>query len=299
MTSSQPSILVLGATGMLGHKMLQVLGASFDNVRGTMRGTLADPRYSAIRSFASGRVVESFDATNLDELRALLDDSRPDVVVNCIGMIKQRPEGTDPVLNIELNALLPHAAAKHISRWGGRLIHFSTDCVFSGRKGDYTEEDPSDAEDIYGKSKYLGEALPENALVLRTSIIGRELAHGDSLLEWFLSQNHGTVRGFKRAWWSGVTTNHLAAQVAKFIGMYPQLAGLYQVSSGKISKFDLLQLVREAYHLDIEIIPDDVFFCDRSLSGERLRAATGYVCPPWSELLRELVNDSTGYDNYK
>jgi dTDP-4-dehydrorhamnose reductase len=179
------------------------------------------------------------------------------------------------------------------------MIHFSTDCVFSGKKGDYTEDDPSDAEDIYGKSKYLGEALPDNALVLRTSIIGRELVHADSLLEWFLSQNHKTVRGFKRAWWSGVTTNHLAAQVAKFIGMYPQLTGLYQVSSGKISKFDLLQLVREAYHLDIEIIPDHDFFCDRSLSGERLRAATGYVCPPWSELLRELVNDSTGYDNYK
>ena len=299
MRKGGPKILVLGATGMLGHKMLQVLGSSFDDVQGTMRGTLGDPRYGAIRGFASGRVVENFDASRLDELRALLDDLRPDVVVNCIGMIKQRAEGSDAIRNIELNAILPHATANHISRWGARMIHFSTDCVFSGRKGNYTEDDPSDAEDIYGKSKYLGEALPENALVLRTSIIGRELVHSDSLLEWFIRQNHGKVRGFRRAWWSGVTTNHLAAQVAKFIGMYPQLTGLYQVSSGKISKFDLLQLVREAYHLDIEIVPDEEFFCDRSLSGERLRAATGYVCPPWSELLRELFNDSTGYDNYK
>lgn len=299
MRKSEPKILVLGATGMLGHKMLQILGSSFDDVRGTIRGTLGDPRYSAIRSFASGRVIENFDASKPEQLAGLLDDLQPDFLVNCIGMIKQRAEGTDAVRNIELNAILPHTAARHVGKWGGRMIHFSTDCVFSGRTGDYTEADPSDAEDIYGKSKYLGEALPENSLVLRTSIIGRELVHSDSLLEWFLSQNHGKVRGFKRAWWSGVTTNHISALVAKFIAMHPRVTGLYQVSSGKISKFDLLQLVRDAYSLDIEITPDDTFYCDRSLSGERLREAIGYVCPPWPELLRELVNDSTGYDNYK
>lgn len=284
---------------MLGHKMLQTLSAEFESVDGSIRGTLANPRFGRLANFASGSVLEKLDASDPGKLGSVLREIRPSVVVNCVGMIKQRPAAADSVLTIQLNSMLPHFLAGIIAEWSGKLIHFSTDCVFSGERGDYSESDPSDAADLYGKSKYLGEALPANALVLRTSIIGRELANKVSLLEWFLSMRKGQVMGFRRAWWSGVTTNHLSGLVGDIIRTHPDLTGLYQVSSGKISKYDLLLLLRDAYSIDVEIKADDAFFCDRSLLGERLRTAIGYECPSWPELLTQLVNDPTEYDGYK
>lgn len=289
-------VLVLGISGMLGHKMFQVLGRAFPKITGTVRGKAADPRYAPIREAGGGSIIEGFNARDLALVTQLLRDVKPDVVVNCIGAIKQRAEAADPVASIQLNSVLPHAIAGEIAPWKGRLIHFSTDCVFSGSRGDYTELDPSDAEDIYGKSKYMGEPLAGNSLVLRTSIIGRELVYADSLLEWFLSMNHQRVKGFTRAWWSGVTTIHLSGLVSDIIRTKPELTGLYQVSSGKISKYDLLCLLRDAYALDVDITPDAGLFCDRSLTGDRLREAIGYVCPTWPELIQELVNDPTEYD---
>lgn len=293
---SQEKILVLGVTGMLGHKIFQVLHRDFANLTGTMRGKLGDPRYAPVEKLGAA-IIEHFDARDPVAVGDALRDLRPAIVVNCIGAIKQRAEAADAVASIQLNSVLPHAIAREIRSWNGRLIHFSTDCVFSGKLGNYTEQSVSDAEDIYGKSKYLGEALTGNSLVLRTSIIGRELAYRDSLLEWFLSMNHKTVRGFTRAWWSGVTTIHLSGLVSDIIRTKPELAGLYQVSSGKTSKYDLLCLLREVYALDVEITPDAEFHCDRSLVGDRLRDAIGYVSPAWPDLIQELVNDPTEYDS--
>jgi len=294
---TEPRILVLGITGMLGHKMFQVLSAEFDTVFGTMRGSLSDKRYRLLGSQDGGRIFDGLPLGDGAEMTEVLEELKPDIVVNCVGTIKQRLEAADPVTNVRINAVLPHVIAKAMLRWGGRVIHFSTDCVFRGLKGDYTESDPSDAMDIYGKSKYLGEPLVGNALVLRTSIIGRELIHRDSLLEWLLSMNHKQVRGFTRHWWSGVTTNHLSRLVTDIIRSQARLAGLYQVSSGKISKYDLLCLLRDAYALDVEITPDGELFCDRSLTGDLLRDAIGYVCPPWVELIEQLVKDPTEYDS--
>jgi len=294
---TSPKILVLGATGMLGHKMLQLLSARFENVFGTMRGLLTDPRYRVIAQLVPGRILEGLDLRDAKMVSGVIAELRPDVVVNCVGAIKQRAEAQDPVTSIHLNSLLPHIVANALQGWQGRLIHFSTDCVFSGQKGGYREIDPSDATDIYGKSKYLGEPLAGNSLVLRTSIVGRELIHSDSLLEWFLSMNHKQVRGFTRHWWSGVTTNHLSRLVGDIIRSHPRLAGLYQVSSGKIAKYDLLCLLRDAYALDVEITPDAQSFCDRSLSGDLLREAIGYEAPSWAQLIEELVKDPTEYDN--
>jgi dTDP-4-dehydrorhamnose reductase len=281
---------------MLGHKVFQVLHRDYPEIVGTMRGQLGNPRYAPIEVLKGASIIQNFDGRDLDGVGKLLSDYRPDVVVNCIGAIKQRAEAADAVTSIQLNSVLPHAVTRTLAPWGGRLIHFSTDCVFSGNRGNYTEDDPSDAEDIYGKSKYLGEALSGNSLVLRTSIIGRELVYQDSLLEWFLSRNHGTAKGFTRAWWSGVTTIHLSGLVSDIIRTKPELAGLYQVSSGRISKYDLLCLLRDAYALDVDITPDAELFCDRSLTGDRLREAMGYVSPAWPELIQELVNDPTEYD---
>jgi dTDP-4-dehydrorhamnose reductase len=245
-----------------------------------------------------GEWIGGVDASDFDSLAETLRAIRPDYLINCIGLIKQRPEAQDPIAAISVNALLPHRLASLTENWGGRLIHFSTDCVFSGLRGRYCEKDPSDATDLYGRTKFLGEVQAENALTLRTSIIGRELDGRRSLLEWFLGQNGGSVRGFRRVIWSGVTTNHLANLVAEIVSRHADLSGLYQVAGQHVSKFDLLSLLRDAYSLNIKIIPDDVECSDRSLSGEKLYAAIGYTSPDWPALVQELASDPTPYESW-
>jgi dTDP-4-dehydrorhamnose reductase len=233
--------------------------------------------------------------TDFNALEATLSALRPDYVVNCVGVIKQRTEAISPIPSITINSLLPHKLAQMAARWGGRIIHFSTDCVFSGKRGWYTEEDPSDAEDLYGRSKFLGEVVVANALTLRTSIIGRELVEHRSLLDWFLAQNHKTVHGYRRVIYSGVTTNYLAELVASIIQEQPELNGLYQVTTEPISKYDLLCRLREAYGLDVWIEPDDLVVSDRSMRCDKLRAAINYQCPAWAVLARQLADDNTPY----
>ncbi|MCE5199485.1 MAG: SDR family oxidoreductase [Armatimonadota bacterium] len=288
-------ILVLGGAGMLGHKMTQTLRRRFPDTACTIKGSLNDSFYSDIDLFKQGPVVENVDAMDWPALEQMLREQQPDVIVNCIGIIKQRDEAHSAIPSITINSLLPHKLAEAAAEWGGRVIHFSTDCVFSGKKGCYTEDDPSDAEDLYGKSKYLGEVTAANALTLRTSIIGRELSNFKSLLEWFLSQNGKTVRGFTKVYYSGVTTNHLSEVVADVIEKFPKLSGLYQVTSNTISKHDLLCLIRDAYNMSVEIVPEDDTFSDRSMIGDKFNSATGRVCPAWPELVAQLANDPTPY----
>ena len=197
------------------------------------------------------------------------------------------------------DALLPHQLAQLCDRWGGRLIHFSTDCAFSGKRGNYQEEDFADADDVYGRTKYLGEVTTSRTITLRTSIIGRELLHQESLLEWFLRQNHKRISGYTRAMYSGVTTNYMTRVVQNLIEGHPDLSGLYQVTGQTISKYDLLVLLRQAYQLEVEITPDPNFFCDRSMKGDKFSQATGYVCPPWPELVAGLANDDTRYQRWE
>jgi dTDP-4-dehydrorhamnose reductase len=294
-TGAPVRILVTGATGMLGHKMWQTIGRRFPDTWCTLRGGADD--VSLLRQVhpRTDRVLAGVDLADIRTAERLLEDHRFDVVVNCAGVIRQRPDATAAIPSIAINALLPHCLADTLGRWGGRLIHVSTDCVFSGLRGWYTEDDPSDAGDLYGRSKFLGEVAAANALTLRTSVIGRELRHHRSLLDWFLAQAGTTVQGYRRAWWSGVTTNHLADLVVDLIAEHPSLHGLYQVSSGRLSKLDLLLELRARYDLDIEIVPDDSVFCDRSLCGARLTARIGYACPSWDALLDQLVSDPTPY----
>jgi dTDP-4-dehydrorhamnose reductase len=292
-------ILVLGGMGMLGHKMFQRLQQRFPGTYCTIRGSGISEAERKSCDFQNGRVVECVDATDFASLEKLLQANRPRVIVNCIGIVKQRAAAKDAVASITVNSLLPHKLAEICRQWGGRLIHFSTDCVFSGNRGGYSEEDFADADDLYGRTKFLGEVTAGNTLTLRTSIIGRELAHFASLLEWFLSQNHGKVTGYKKAFFSGVTTNWLAEVVGDLIETHPDLSGLYQITSPTISKFDLLCVLREAYDLDIEILPDDEFWCDRSMTGEKFARDTGYVCPPWRELALQLADDTFCYDEWR
>jgi len=286
-------ILVLGGEGMLGHKMVQTLAARFADTWWTVRGPLAE---LPVPFLQSPRCVERVDVMDWAAVEGVLGRLRPDAVVNCVGVIKQRVAAASPVPSISINALLPHRIAEAVVGWSGRLIHFSTDCVFSGRKGRYTEGDVSDAEDLYGRTKFLGEAAGAGALTIRTSIIGRELENHKSLLDWFLLGRHERVKGFTNVWWSGVTTNHLADVVGGLIERHPALSGLYQLSSGRISKYELLCRLRDGYRLRTEVEPVDEPRNDRSLDGSRFAAATGYRCPPWDELIGQLVGDPTPYE---
>ncbi len=289
----QPDIVVLGGDGMLGHKIFQRLRASAT----TMCTVRSDPP-PRVDLLAGADVIRGVDLMHLDRTAELLSGLRPKFVINCAGIIKQRAEAGDALLSLTINSLLPHCLAQWCGAWNGRLIHFSTDCVFSGTQGGYREDDPSDAADLYGRSKFLGEVHALNALTLRTSIIGRELARHRSLLDWFLRQNHGQVRGFRRVIYSGVTTNHLAELVERIVLRHANLGGLYQVVSAPISKYDLLLAIRDAYGMDIEITPDETEISDRSMRGDKLRAACGYQAPPWPELIAQLAQDPTPYERW-
>jgi len=283
---------------MLGHKMFQASFAAYPDTWCTLHRKLRDYPVEGIDAFRSANIVAEWDAADFDNVESTLRKLRPDVVVNCIGVIKQRSSSDDPIQSITLNSLLPHRLVAALSAWQGRLIHVSTDCVFDGARGDYRETDATNAIDLYGRTKALGETTVSNALTLRTSIIGRELRMHSSLLEWFLSQNHGTVRGYRRAIWSGVTTNHLSDLIVSLIDRWPGLSGLYHVSSGRTSKFDLLHMIRDAYKLDVEIEPDDSYVLDRSLSGRKFETEIGYNCPALSLLIREMADDSKQYPTF-
>jgi dTDP-4-dehydrorhamnose reductase len=291
-----PGIVILGGAGMLGHKLFQVLREGFPGTIATTRTSVTRSPLDRVSLLQGSDVVSGVDVTDFKALRAQLRDWSPGVIVNCVGVIKQRDSAKSAIPSLTINSLLPHRLAEAAAEWGGRVIHFSTDCVFSGRKGNYTEDDQSDAEDLYGKSKFLGEVAAPSAVTLRTSIIGRELTEHRSLLDWFLSQNGSTVRGFKRAIYSGITTNEMASVVTRLITDLPALSGRFQVVSEPISKFDLLGLIREAYGLDIEITPVDGEVSDRSMRGERFAGVSGWRAPSWPEMVRQLAADLTPYE---
>ena len=267
---------------MLGHAMLHVLDESRHlEVHGTLRSAAAKgffpPRLV-------GRLRSGVDAEHQDVLTRLFSELRPDVVVNCVGLVKQLEEANDPLRAIPVNAVLPHRLARLCALVGARLVHISTDCVFSGEKGDYREADRVDATDLYGLSKYLGEVDYPHAITLRTSIIGPELNGAHGLIGWFLEQRE-TCQGFTRAVFSGLPTVVLAQIVRDVIIPHPALRGVYHVAARPISKFDLLRLVADVYGKSIRIAPVDSPVIDRSLNAGRLQAATGYVAPQWPELI--------------
>ncbi len=291
-------VLVLGGEGMLGHKMFQTLRARFPGTRATLRGSADDPFYQRIPLLAGDDVVGGVDVMDWPALEGTLSRLEPATLVNCVGIIKQRDAAHDAIPSIAINALLPHRLAELLGRWGGRLVHVSTDCVFSGSRGNYTEDDTPDAPDLYGRTKALGEVTTANALTLRTSIIGRELAEHKSLLDWFLAQDGKTVRGFTRVLYSGVTTNYLARLVGDLIDSRSPISGLYQVAGDPIPKHDLLVLVRDAFGLNIAIEPDGSLVSDKTLRGDRFVAATGWKTPDWPALVHELADDPTPYHEW-
>ncbi|RYB94303.1 SDR family oxidoreductase [Nocardioides oleivorans] len=286
-SSATGGVLVLGASGMLGHALVHELPRHLDGVevRGTVRSL--DAVDETFRAQVEPRLVDGVDVLDQPSVAAVLAELRPDVVVNAVGVIKQAPGVDDTVLTTQINALLPHLLARDCSAVGARLVQISTDCVFSGRVGGYTEDDVPDPVDFYGRSKLLGEVAAPH-VTLRTSIIGPELRHGGSLLEWFLSRDGEQVNGFSRAIYSGLPTVELARVMGSVVLPRPGLTGIWQVASQPISKYDLLRLVADEYGWTGTIEREDAFTLDRSLSASRFADETGYVAPSWPDLVHEM-----------
>jgi dTDP-4-dehydrorhamnose reductase len=282
-------ILVLGATGMLGHKVVQVFRDRYE-----IWATIRDRAEVCVQLglIKEDRLLRGVEATNMDSVVKAFVHCHPQVVINCLGIIKQLEQSKAHLPSITVNALFPHRLADLCRAAGARFIHISTDCVFSGRKGNYSEDDIPDAEDLYGRSKLLGEVTSPGCLTLRTSIIGRSLHQdGPGLMDWFIGQRGKKVKGFARAIYSGITTTELSNVIANLLERHPTLEGLWHVSSKPISKYNLLGLINEAMELEITIEKDETFVCDRSLNSTRFRNATGYEAPDWVSMIASAATD--------
>jgi len=287
-------VFVLGAAGMLGHKLCQELSPRLD-VFGSIHGSSRHTPW--LRNLLpDGRLYENIDAFDLGRIEEILDDCSPHAVINAIGIVKQRDEAKEAVPAIRVNALFPHLLADICSSLQIRLIHISTDCVFSGAKGSYTESDLPDPVDLYGRTKLLGELTYPGCLTLRTSIIGWELSGRSSLLEWFASQRGRHIKGYQQAIYSGFSSTVVAGLIGDIVETRPDLSGLYQVASKPISKYDLLVKLRAALAWDdVQISPDSQFFCDRSLIGLRFEKMTGWTPPVWEEMIAGLAEEWPQY----
>ena len=278
-------ILVLGGDGMLGHQILKQLSPRH-HVAVTLRQDKST--YDSYGLFNEDNAFFGIDVRSIDRVSEVMAQFQPDAVINCVGIIKQRPSAKQSILSLEINALLPHRLAVLCRLAGARLVHLSTDCVFSGRKGNYLESDVSDAEDLYGRSKFLGEVDEEGCITLRTSIIGHELSRKSSLLEWVLAQR-GTVKGFQKAIFSGFTTIEMARIIEMVLTNRTEAHGMFQVSSDPIDKHALLLLIRQHLHPSIEVVADTEVRIDRSLDSTRFRECFGYTPPSWPDMIAELA----------
>lgn len=279
-------ILVLGANGMLGHVVLRWFAqlGTYETVGVVRAGEAAAELRARLPGVA---LVEGLNAECLNQLRALFETVRADVVINCIGVVKQLTGADDPATAIPINALLPHRLARLCQIHGARLVHISTDCVFSGKRGGYCEDDVADAQDLYGRSKLMGEVDAPLAVTLRTSIIGHEMSSAHALLGWFLSQR-GVVPGYSNAVFSALPTVELARVIEQYVLTDPSLRGIYHVAGPTINKYELLKLVAKIYGSENELRAVPTLVIDRSLDGQRFQAVTGYRPPEWPALVETM-----------
>jgi dTDP-4-dehydrorhamnose reductase len=289
-------VLVLGGSGMLGHQLCRVLSGRLE----TWATFREDPAgYAQYDLVPQERALGGVNAEDLGSVRSILERVHPDAVINCIGIVKQRDEAKQAIPSIQVNALFPHQLADLCQEQGARLVQISTDCVFSGLRGRYTEVDVPDPVDLYGRTKLLGELNRPGCLTLRTSIIGWQLNTFSSLLSWFSQQRGQRIKGYQQAIYSGFSTRVLANLISDLIETRPDLSGLYQVASEAISKYDLLTALRDKLGWgDIEIEVDDNFYCDRSLIGTRFSVATGWKAPSWDEMLSGLAEEWPAYQEW-
>jgi dTDP-4-dehydrorhamnose reductase len=286
-------VLILGGDGMLGHRLLRHFAPGHET-RVTLRRGLAD--YSRFGVFDRNNAFDATDVRDSGRVASIIGDFRPQAVINAAGIVKQRPEAHEAEAANEVNALFPHRLARACRDNAAQLVHLSTDCVFSGEKGNYTESDRPDPVDLYGQSKLQGEVVAPGVITLRTSMIGRELDRKAGLVEWFLAQKGKTIKGYRKAIFSGFITAELARLIEMLVTRHPGADGLhhhglYHASSAPISKFDLLTRLNRRLGNNVTIVPDDAVACDRSLDSTRFRQIFDYTPPAWDAMLDELASD--------
>jgi dTDP-4-dehydrorhamnose reductase len=280
-------ILVLGGDGMLGHQIYRQLSPRHE-IRVTLRQELS--AYVGHGLFHAGNAWAGVNMRDTERLLGVFADFKPEAVINAVGIVKQRADAQASIPSILINSLLPHQLAGMCRLAGARLVHMSTDCVFNGSRGNYSEADAPDAEDLYGRSKLLGELEDKHCITLRTSIIGRELARKTGLIEWFLAQR-GSVRGFTHAIYSGFTTMEMSRIIEAVLLKHTALHGVHHVSSDPINKYELLLLVKKHLGIDTKIVPHPDFRCDRSLNSESFRRLVNYQPPSWEKMIDEMAKD--------
>ncbi|MBI3596530.1 MAG: SDR family oxidoreductase [Nitrospirae bacterium] len=291
-------ILILGVTGMLGHAIWSHLRDKLETF-GSIRGGLKELRRSCLFFSRDDKsIIDEVNVLDDNDLKRALEIARPSVIVNCVGIVKQLPEGKYPIAAISLNALFPHKLARLCDDGNIRLIHMSTDCVFSGEKGNYVENDFPDADDLYGRTKYLGEVTGNRCLTLRASIVGRQLSGSKGLLEWFLSQK-GKVRGYRKAVFSGLTTYAIAEIIGILIEKHSNVNGLLHVSTEAINKYDLLKKLDKTLKLGMDVIPDDFVVMNRSLDSTKFREMTHIRIPTWNEMIEDLAQRVPAYEEWR
>lgn len=281
---------------MLGHKLVQEWNEKFD-VWTTLKGKIDD--YARFGMFNPDKTIAQVDAENFQTVESAIEIVRPDVIFNAVGIIKQIESSKNVIKTLTVNSIFPHRLAETARTFNSRLINISTDCVFDGKKGNYREEDISNATDVYGKSKNLGEVTDENCLTLRTSIIGRELQTEHSLVEWFLGNRGGKVKGYVNAVYTGFPTIVLAGIIADLIENHRDLSGLYHVSAEPINKYELLKLINDAYEASVEIEPFEDFSIDRSMNSTKFRDEVGFEPASWQEMIKHMAEDKTPYDEWR
>jgi dTDP-4-dehydrorhamnose reductase len=284
-------ILVIGAGGMLGHQVWLKVKKEFGDTQVGCTLRKSKSHYDQFHLFDTGFVFDGVELSNFKATEEILNSFKPDWIVNCVGLTLRKKELQDIEKCYEINSMLPH----RLALWGlknkARVIHFSTDCVFDGKKGSYSELDNPSADDAYGKSKFLGEIAYSNALTMRLSIVGRELEGKTELIEWLMSKKGQSASGYAHAIYSGLTTNEVASQVVQIVKKFPTLNGVYHVASEPISKYDLLKKVNDIYNLNVTITPNTDYKADKSLTCERYCQATGFVKPSWDQMIAEMKQE--------
>jgi dTDP-4-dehydrorhamnose reductase len=279
-------ILILGGSGMLGHTFMRLWRDKYD-IKTTLKH---DFDYYDNKLFNSENSFVNLDILDESKLLKIMDHFSPDIVINCIGITKQIINDLESEVPIQINSLFPHKLSKYCRKYNSRLFLLSTDCIFSGRKGFYSENDISDAEDLYGRSKYLGEVTDSNVITLRKSTIGLELNNKHGLIEWFLEQS-GQVKGYKRAIYSGLTSSVLVDVIEEIMLNHTCMSGIWTIASKPISKYSILKYLADRIENDIDIEPDNEVICDRSLDGSRFKKETGIIIPKWEDMLDSLVEE--------
>jgi dTDP-4-dehydrorhamnose reductase len=288
-------ILILGAEGMLGHKLFEVLSSSYPETYGAISGKVNDHIYKQISMFQTERIIPDVNAMEFEQIESIIKNVNPDIVINCLRVTTHNNTALSAIKNITVNSVLPQQLLKVTYNRGCRLIHYSSDCVFDGKLGMYSEDDIPNAIHMYGRTRLLGEVCADHALVLRGSVIGQELMNHNSLLDWFLRKKGGDIKGFSRAIYSGLSSIETAKVTSLILSNKQSLTGLYNIASDPISKYDLLNLAKKSFAVDVKIKRDNSFKIDRSLNPNKFNKEMNYIAPSWALMMKELATESNKY----